>query len=191
MFQNSNRLEINDEELQPFSHYGRVVFERLLRVVHFLSLFIAGLSRPGQNLLWFTDQDDIAANDDRVTELTGIFGNVVSHYLQHNLGHLRCGTTACDNGSLQIEDLAAIADLAAGGCVELANRYRAEDVMPTGSVIVPAPASLSMKATNLLGWTCQSNKELKRLVLLLEPVPESTAVRVKHLRLHNIGLCAG
>ncbi len=189
LFQKSPRLQFNKDELHRYAHYGPIVFERLLRVVHLLSFFVAGLSSPGQNLMWFTDQDDIAANDERVIELTHIVGNIASHYLQHDLGHVRCGTTACDNGTLQIEDLVAVADLAAGAAAELATRYRSQGTMPAGAVIVPEPAKLTRKTKELLGWLCQSGVQLKRLILILEAARGTTEISVKHLQLHNIGLC--
>ena len=95
-------------DLAAYSHLRASVFERMLRVVHLVSFFTAGLSRAGQDVLWFTDVDDIAANNERIVELTNVWANVFSHYLQHDLRHVRCGTTQCDNGTLQLEDLASI-----------------------------------------------------------------------------------
>jgi hypothetical protein len=86
----------------------------MLRVVHIVSFFLAGLSRAHQNVIWITDEDEIAANDNRMRELTNLFGNISSHYLPHSMGHFRCGTMKSDDGSRQLEDLASIPDLVAG-----------------------------------------------------------------------------
>jgi hypothetical protein len=173
-------------ELPEYENYGAHVFERLLRVVHFLSLLIGGLSSEKQNIYWFTDADDIAANHNRVRVLVDIFARVSGHYISHNLGHFRCGTAEdCDNGSRQVEDLCAIADLAAGAAASLVNGYRDTNTMPASELIVPAPATLAPKAAFIGKWLSLDSK-LKRLVLALERDGESTAIRVKRLALHSV-----
>jgi len=72
-------------------------------------------------------------------------GNILSNYVKHDLGQLRCGTTNCDNGSLQIEDLATIADLAAGATSEMATLYSVEDTMPRSAIVVQ-PMRLKLAA---------------------------------------------
>lgn len=81
--------ERTEENLGIFVGWPRGSLEKLLRVVHLLSLLVAGLSRPEQNLVWITDEDEIAANESRLHELVTAFSNVASHYLPHTLGHLR------------------------------------------------------------------------------------------------------
>lgn len=90
------------------------VQERLLRILHLSGFLTAGLSVAGQDLLWIIDKDEIASNVDQLTQLTKVFGQISSHYLEHDLRHIRCGTTGSDDGSLALEDLAAIPNLAAG-----------------------------------------------------------------------------
>lgn len=94
-----------------FAGWSRSIVERLLRAVHFVSFFIAGLSEPDQDVLWLTDDDAIAQNEKRLRQLVNVFGRVASHYLSHDLGHIRIGTTQSDTGRRDVEDLAAIPDL--------------------------------------------------------------------------------
>lgn len=101
-------------ELAEYLSWNEAAFERALRIVHFVSFFIAGVSRPNQDVFWFSDEDEIAANPQRVTLLTRLWANVMSHYTVHPLRHLKCGTTKSDDGSNEIEDLAAVPDLAVG-----------------------------------------------------------------------------
>jgi hypothetical protein len=119
-------------------------------------------------------------------ELTGIWANVFGHYLQHDLRHIKCGTTQCDNGSLQIEDLASVPDLAAGALAELLSRYSHGGGTPTGSVIIPAPHDLSPKSAHICMWLAYREARLNRLVYLIEEVPVTRGLRVKDLRLHTI-----
>ncbi|HEV8329293.1 MAG TPA: hypothetical protein VGQ08_17595 [Nitrospiraceae bacterium] len=170
-----------------YAAYGAQTFERLLRAAHLLSFFIAGLSRSGQDVFWFTDADDFAANEARIRMLTNIFSNVSSHYLSHQLGHFRCGTSSiCDNGTLQIEDLCAIADLAAGATTELLNRHCDEGTIPNSRVIVPASSTLSEKSAYLSGWLSRRSTKLTRLILALEAESGSASIRVKRIMLHNL-----
>lgn len=100
LFREAGHIDMTADAYKPYESYTAYDFERLLRIVNFVSFFLAAISHPGQNILWFTDQDNIAANENKVRILTNVWATVFSNYLQHNLGHLRCGTTNCDNGSL-------------------------------------------------------------------------------------------
>src|SRR5207249_3520816 len=78
LFRESAQIDLSEPGLEGFSHWKGTSFEKMLRIVHLVSFFIAGLSRAGQDVLWITDEDEIAANDDRLSELTKLFGNVSS-----------------------------------------------------------------------------------------------------------------
>ncbi|HUT10416.1 MAG TPA: hypothetical protein VMY42_07965 [Thermoguttaceae bacterium] len=186
LFCEEGAMDFSSPALLPYCHYDARVFERLLRVIHFVSFFLAGLSRQGQNVLWYTDQDAIAANDERVVELTGLWAAVFQQYLQHNLRHIRCGTTRCDNGSLQIEDLASVPDLAAGAFSELLNSYAAEGGTPTSRLVVPVPQRLSPKSAHICMWLAYTRARLNRLLYVIEKVPATGGLRVKELHLHAL-----
>jgi hypothetical protein len=142
------------------------------------------VSRPGQDLFWFTDQDDIAANDARVLQLTQILANISGHYLSHDPGHLKCGTTQCDDGSLWIEDLAAIPDLVSGALGELFTRYLTDTRIPSSDIIVPAPSSVSVKSKEICLWFGHTQSRLKKLALLLRQVGTQGRVQVGAIGLH-------
>lgn len=186
MFRTEGSLDLSESGLAPYARFSKDIFEKLLRVVHFQSLFLAGMTRPGQNVFWFTDQDDIAANEGGIVELTDIWRNVFGNYLQHVLGHVRCGTTGSDDGSLQIEDLAAIPDLVAGATVEAMNNYAAEGTMPTSRLIVPPPSTMSSKARLLIGWLTDDRWPLRRLVFSFEAEPDSAELTFKPVRFHEV-----
>jgi hypothetical protein len=157
----------------------------VLRVTHLLAFLLAGLTREGQNLFWFTDEDAIAPNSKRLTELTQILAAATSAILPHNMGHLRCGTTASDNGTRQIEDLAAIPDLAVGSLVELASKYDAEASFPSSQLVVPTPRSVSEKARLLMDWFSDPRVPLRRQVLVVVPADGGVGLTVKRLRFHG------
>lgn len=179
-------------KLWPNVEFTRATFERLMRVVHLNSFFLAGLVGHGQNILWFTDQDDIAANPARVTVLTRIWSIVLSNYLREpddqlpiTLGHLRCGTTASDSGTLQIEDLAAIPDLVAGALAEAYTCFDKEARQPTCAIAVPPPSSLTDKAKRIVGWLTAETALLKRHVFSIEATDSPTQLKIKRLKFHG------
>ncbi len=156
------------------------VEERLLRVCHIASLFIAGLSRPGQNIVWIGDQDEIAANELRLQQLTEASGRIMSGYLEHSLGHLRVGTTASDSGSRDVEDFVAIADLAAGAMCEVLNAHRRAGVNFPSGIFVPNQNGMASKVDALAGWFCHKSSQLKKIVLSFEPAALPTKMIVRH-----------
>lgn len=162
------------------------VLEKLVRTFAFAGLFVSGLSAPAQDLLWFSDEDEIVANEARLRAATTLFANVASHFLNHDLRHLRPGTTKCDDGSLTIEDLAAIPDLAAGAIAELVGKMRQSGRYPEGQVIVPSPADLSIKSRYLAAWLSDSNSALKKLTWILLPRDTGSGFVLHWLDLHRV-----
>jgi hypothetical protein len=155
------------------------VEERLLRVCHIAALFIAGLSRPGQNIMWIGDQDEIAANELRLRQLTEASGRIMSGYLEHSLGHLRVGTTASDSGRREVEDFVAIADLAAGAMCEVLNAHRRAGVKFPPGTFVPNQKGMASKVDALTGWFCHKGDPLKKIVLSFEPAGLPTKMIVR------------
>jgi hypothetical protein len=144
------------------------VFERLLRVVHLIGLLLAGLSAPQQNVLWITDEDEIAPNRDRLNQVASIFSTVVSHYLPHSLGHCRIGTTNIDMPDRALEDLVAIPDLAAGALSEVLKRYRAGGPFARDDFLLARPDGITMKGRRMMNWFADATQPLKRFVLVID-----------------------
>ena len=139
--------------------------ERFLRMSHFGSILLSGLSAPGQNVIWLTDEDDIVANPQRIIDGTKAIANIASHYMSHDLGHFRYGSTQSDDGSFFIEDIAAIPDLAAGALNEIA----CKGLMPRGQgLTIPLSAGLSEKSRCIAGWIADGELHtLKRIVMVM------------------------
>ena len=156
------------------------VEERLLRVCHIAALFIAGLSRPGQNIVWIGDQDEIAANELRLRQFTEAFGRIMSGYLEHSLGHLRVGTTASDSGSREVEDFVAIADLAAGAMCKVLNAHRRAGVDFPSGIFVPNQQGMVSKVDALAWWLSHKGNPLKKIVLSFEPAGHPAKMKVRH-----------
>jgi hypothetical protein len=173
LFVEAGKLDIKRMGLHQFEHWSNYTFEKLLRVLHLISLFIAGLSRPHQDVLWFTDEDDIVPNPSRLSEVSDVLGHISNHYLRHDMGNLRCGTTKCDDGSRLIEDLAAIPDLVAGALADaLTNNPTKIDPKSVGST--SKLVNISYKSKQVIAWFTDMASPLRRLVCVIDPMPKSS-----------------
>jgi hypothetical protein len=144
LFSGSAPLDLSVPDFVKFAHWNKKTLEKLFRIIHFISVFLAGMSRAGQNVFWFTDDDSIAPNVQGLTELTELFAYVASGYLTHMLGHLRVGTPArSDTKDRLLEDLLAIPDLVAGTIAEVLTAHAGNK-----EVIVTSPPSVYL-APNL------------------------------------------
>jgi len=156
--------------------------QKLLWISHLGALVVAGLSAPGQNLFWISDQDDIAANVKLMTDATGIISGITSAYLPHDMGHMRFGTTASDSGNLLIEDTVAIPDLVAGALAEASNLDFFRHV---SHVRVNLRNHVSRKTLAILGWLGEENHcALRRLSFVISEGDTAELVRARALEFH-------
>jgi hypothetical protein len=143
--------------------------EQVLRVVHLIALLAGGLSKPGQNIYWISDQDDILANAVKSKDTALLLSKVSSHYVRHPLGELGVGTTALDEGDRFEEDLAAIPDLVSGALSETAtslSRMSGGRISPF--LAVPFDGTLTNKADLITRWLWLAPGVLRRSVVLFE-----------------------
>jgi hypothetical protein len=186
-------LFVTEGKLQPaategidFTSWRPHVYERMMRATHFLALFVAGTCSPGQNIIWITDEDEIAANVERLTQLTHAFGRAIGNLCPHNLGHLRVGTTGTtDSGGLEIEDFAALPDLIGGAVNEVLSGHEREGARLLSSVIVPPPKNLPRKVHDLMDALLDDAAVLRKLVVTITPIEDSTAIRFTEVNFHS------
>jgi hypothetical protein len=169
LFSSTGKLDLNHPELARFSNWKASVIERTLRVTHLMALFIAGFSSEGQDLIWITDEDDIVANEDKLREVTTIFSEVSSNLIEHNLRHFRLGTTASDNGTMQLEDLAAIADLSAGALVDVLTDLESDGKITSPHLFLPIGHRVSRKSRAVMAWFTSYGMPMRHIVIALDP----------------------
>lgn len=186
LFTTGKKIDMDSPGCKDFNCFSASAFEKLLRIIDFVSLFLAGLSKPMQNVFWFSDEDEIVANEERIRKATELFGRIASHYLPHNMRHLRFGSTKCDDGSLQIEDFAALPDLAAGAYAEFLTLLRKEGMLPKTAILLPPPPSLSIKTRYILGWVSNVKQNLKKLACIITKGDNSGSLKTQWLELHNV-----
>lgn len=151
VFQAGGRLNRADlpTEFAPWKH---TTIERAMRIIHLASFMLRGLSCQGQDLLWITDEDEVVANEARLRTFVNTFAMVSSHYLPHQMGHMRVGTTRSDTGLRDLEDYVAICDFAAGALQELLSNGDLDTIVRTPSLFIPRKVGLHNKATEILDW---------------------------------------
>lgn len=154
----------------------RKTIERTYRVCHFLAVVLSGLSSASQEVVWITDQDAIAANERLQSSLKETLQNVVQMYLGERLATLHCETTAFDDGTMQVEDLASIPDLVAGAISEVQTQQAIHSNMPIGHGNVALPDTIPEKTMKILNWTCLPDKALRRMVLAMYPAADPRQV---------------
>jgi len=61
--------------------------DRLSLVAHIGGMLLSCVSKEGQNVLWVSDQDEIAPNPQRHRIASNVLANISSHYLRHDLSN--------------------------------------------------------------------------------------------------------
>jgi len=115
-----------------------------------------------------------------LTDLTTAFGWISSGYLSFDLGHIRCGTTKCDNGSLQIEDFVAIPDLIAGALSEQFRSSLALGLWDDKYFCLSGP-DMNEKACPITFWFGTSQEFLKKHLFVIDPGTNESTHKVSWL----------
>ena len=140
-----------------------VAGEHLLRAAHCVALLIAGFSRPQQEALWLTDEDEIAPHVAGTRRLQRICAHVLGHYTPNPPRDLRCLYTRHDDRSRAIEDLTAMPDLAAGPGGPAPAPHPARQAGGGGGAPLPFPAGLTGKTRRIIRWLSRPQQPLRRL----------------------------
>ena len=170
-------LDFNNPDFSVFRGWKGEVLEKAFSLTHILGFLLAGTAKEKQDVFWFTDQDEIAANPTMLTALTKALAWISSSYLDFDLGHLRCGTTSCDNGTCQIEDFVCLPDLIAGA---LSEQFRSSSSLGvrTDRVLWLTGAGMRDKARSILFWYATRQQRLKKHVFVIDPTPGGQSHKV-------------
>jgi hypothetical protein len=161
-----------DTSVIELSCWNKTSFSKLSRISILGALLVACMSAPNQNILWFSDQDEIAPNESKIRDATKIVAHYISHLCPHPLKHLRFGTTSCDDGTFQIEDLAAIPDLAAGALSEIFSQMKKDRNTPASQILLPAPKTISEKSQMIAGWLADGPHPLRKMIVMVDKIGE-------------------
>jgi hypothetical protein len=163
-------------------HWQPNQFEKLMRVAHLGSLLLSGLVREGQRVLWVSDQDEIVPDESLHVEACGIFSHVLSQYLTCKPSRLQFATTRSDDGSLRLEDLAALPDLAAGCLAEITTSMSGSGLLAAPGILGPMDSGVSKKAHAIVGWLADNTHSLRKLSFAIDYVAPD-GLKLKKLNL--------
>lgn len=144
-------------------------FEKSLRIIHLINLILNGLSCPGQNLYWFTDEDEILCHVQRHITITSLFALISGLYFEDKMGHFKLGSTEYSGVYLIFEDLCSIPDLACGGLCELINcNVKTMDGL-YNNISLSIPNSLSYKSKRIVNWLSDEDfqSNLKKINMII------------------------
>jgi hypothetical protein len=160
------------------SQWKKYSFEKLTRVGLLGAMLISCMSAPGQNVIWLTDQDEIAPNDKLHREATQLIGHYMNHLLTHNMSHFRFGSTKMDPGSLWVEDLVSLPDLASGAICSLFQTFIKIYGEPPGLVHRRQPNEALDKDRVIAAWLADISSPLKRLTVAVDSAPGGYKTKV-------------
>lgn len=165
LFYNSEEWEWLVRTHDISTSWKRSVRERVLRIAHFSALITAGMSRSGQDVLWVTDSDDIAANETILAEACKISGSVLTNYLSHDLGNIRFGTAKQDAGSMAVKDFVAIPDLVAGTLADAAPEIVLRNAPGVGGFAISRDSYSKSKVRTIMDWISDTRHSLKKVIV--------------------------
>jgi hypothetical protein len=143
------------------------VYEKLIRIAYFGSFLVGGLCRPDQNLKWITDEDEIVANDTRLVETSQVMGGLLLHHVPAWAGEFALGVAGKFDDDRRAEDLASIADLAAGAVSECLTAMGVGRTPTCTNLSVPTQGPLATKTQMILAWLSDSRNALKKLTCVV------------------------
>ena len=167
LFSDPGDLRLLPELVVAERGWNQSAFARLLAVGTFGTLLLAGLADPGQDILWLTDQDEIAPNATKHNHAGHVICHCIERYAPNHRGQLVFLTTEGAFDHCFREDLVAIPDLAAGALVETFSRSPVGGSAPISAY--GADRSLSQKAQVVLQWLSSSGPRLHTIVAVLRP----------------------
>jgi hypothetical protein len=147
-------------------------FEAMVRIVHLFSILLGRWTTPHTHVTWITDQDRIAANDDRLDDMLAFAGKMTSLYVDHPMGELAINTTSIDDGTRGFEDFVAVADLAAGALAETVTAWSRQPGWNHENDLALFPSSVSVKSNLLAHWFWSPAERLRKYAILIDKTPD-------------------
>lgn len=151
------------------THANRGTVEKMLRLASFVALILAGLRRENQISNWISDHDEALDSHDKREKFARL-----ATYLTFGLTGWRqaadhlFGTTESPMAPYWSEDVAAVADLAAGAYCQLSEHLPAFLGRETWRVELDSSNIENRRARAISNWLAASRGPLKHALLRLE-----------------------
>ena len=164
------------------ARWNLAAFENMTRIAHFYCLLISVATSPHQHVTWITDQDEIVANEDRLTDVMNFVAKMSNLYIDHQLGEFAMNSTQIDTCDRAFEDFVAVPDLIAGAFADIVTTWSQQPNWRDGGDLTLAPEDISTKANIISTWFCSKLPNLKRCAVLVDQFDEHRFV-VQNLEL--------
>jgi hypothetical protein len=159
-------LERFQDGFHLFADWKPRNLQQMFRIASCTAFLMAGLSNPGQDIHWVSDQDSAFANEAKEKDTISVFSQLLTMFLPHQIGQVRYGTTAHGVEPLLQEDLVAIPDLMCGATAELFTAIKREYTdIPDIFAMLP---KLTNRPQQFLQWYASSDWPLKRYICTFE-----------------------
>ena len=162
------------------------VIPRLTWIAYLGAFLISGFAAVGQDVMFILDEDEVAANVPQLTKLTHFFAQVCASHGGPMMGHLRCGTAKSDDGSLQLEDLVALPDLAAGASAEFLWTLDRDGAGIMSPLLQHLPKALSWKSRIIMPWLLHEGGSLDRVLCIIDGGSTATKWRATIPRYYTV-----
>ncbi|MCI0738462.1 MAG: hypothetical protein L0Y72_05415 [Gemmataceae bacterium] len=143
-------------------------FHRLCVVASIGALLVSGLSAETQDILWVSDQDEIAPNPKKHNHAGHVIHHHITRYAPKNHGLFVFVTTEADLNARRIEDVVAIPDLVAGALAEVLSQAQLAGRGAGTPLWIPVPDGVPQKARLILKWFGAQSFPLRRLAIVLD-----------------------
>jgi hypothetical protein len=156
-------------------------FETAMRAVLLWSALIGETGSGQQHVTWVVDEDEIAANDLRHTDLLELTGRLSQHLIRRQMGELCVCTTGSEGTNIGFEDFTAIADLAAGAFCESVNKWCGSDLAASQAEDVYQLSDHSGKCDLINDWYFYPSANFRRVAVLIDR--EARGMTIKRITL--------
>ena len=171
-----------DGILQLEGRWNKKSFESMLRICHFVSLLVAGLTVQ-REVIWITDQDEFIANEPKTHDVARIAAGILTAYAPYPRRTVQFGSTAIDKADRGLEDLTAVPDIVAGATAEFVTHLWRESNGTLSLDEWPGPPSVTTKTDLVMTWWSQAAATLRRMLWV---ITEETRNAVCGIRLPRI-----
>ncbi len=171
LFDNPGDQVLLPELIVAVRNWNASSFRRLLLVGTLGAVLVSGLASRSQDLLWVTDEDEIAPNPKKHDDAGHVLHHCLSTYAPTLKGSFTFVTTETNVSNFLTADCVAITDLAAGSLVDAFGGCK-----PGVGLWVRPVGSLPFKARVILDWFAQTGHTLRRVVVALDTGPGGTVV---------------
>lgn len=156
------------------SRWKDAELEEAIRSTYTIATLLGSLSNPEQNILWLSDEDNLFANATHGADVARLLATFATYHVPHILRQRNIATTALDSGERELEDLVAVADLAAGGIAEAANQVAKQcgGRIPN-NLAIEFTGKLSPKADLITEWFWRAPGRLSRVAVRFDEHPDA------------------